>query len=228
MTYIYAYRLTHFGGTAPCFDNCLLTLAICKRDMRRVIGNLYTSKSFDQKNDEIWFLGIIDKGLAKNKKFEAYEDKVIYAAKVTDVKEYHEYFTDCKFEKRADVIYKKTNGKTKLKSGNEYFEHRGSDIHNTQNLQERDFDTAHKNSKKYVLLSKCYCFMNPDDNESIKTIICNKGKWPAGVGHRWFEDEQNKLSQILEQSAKCSDAVNCLPKEIKTIITKNQGCGKKE
>ena len=62
MTYIYSYRLTHFGGTAPCFEDDLLTLAICKRDMRRVIGNLYNSV-FDKietcclkvENDE-WFL----------------------------------------------------------------------------------------------------------------------------------------------------------------------------
>lgn len=36
--YIYSYRLTHFGGTAPCYDGDYLSLAICKRDMRRVIG----------------------------------------------------------------------------------------------------------------------------------------------------------------------------------------------
>ena len=47
--YIYSYRLTYFGGTAPCYDDDLLSLAICKRDMRRVMGRNFNA---DRNNNQ--------------------------------------------------------------------------------------------------------------------------------------------------------------------------------
>lgn len=227
MTYIYSYRLTHFGGTAPCFDDGLMTLAICKRDMRRVIGNLYNSEEFKKYNDEIWFLGIVGNTLANKKEFKDYKDRVIYAAKVTDVKEFYEYFADVSFKNRADVIYKKTHKKTELKSGDEFFEHKGSEIHNDSSLQKRDFDVGHKNSKKYVLISKCYSFINSDDDKGIKTIISDKGKWPTGVGHRRVDDKNNELGKILSGLVKKGKNESVLPTEIKGLLYDKKGCGKK-
>jgi hypothetical protein len=58
-TYVYSYRLTTFGGAAPAYDNGLFSLAICKTDMRRVIGKRWHNE--DKPN--IWVIGINGKGL---------------------------------------------------------------------------------------------------------------------------------------------------------------------
>ena len=65
MNLVYSYRLTNFSGTAPCMDNDSLTLAICKRDMRRVIGRQFIRGT----DDTIWFMGIVGSGLAKYSSF---------------------------------------------------------------------------------------------------------------------------------------------------------------
>ncbi len=222
MTYIYSYRLTYFGGTAPCFDDGLLTLAICKRDMRRVIGNLYNSEKFKKENGEIWFLGIVGNRLAKIETFKKYEDKVIYAAKVKDVKEFHEYFTDTKYKERADVIYEQTQEETELKSGELYFNHTGSAVHQEKDLQKRDFDVDHPNANKYVLFSDEYCFITPEESKKIKNKI---QKWPTGVGHRWFTDDNNELAGILNSLVAKGHNIKALPKEVKEIIKNKKGCG---
>ncbi len=60
---VYSYRLTCFDGTAPCDDEGMLTLAICKRDMRRVIGRKFQRRKKDQRN--ICFIGLMGKDLKK-------------------------------------------------------------------------------------------------------------------------------------------------------------------
>ena len=82
--YIYSYRLTHFGGTAPCYDGDYLSLAICKRDMRRVIGYRFNEIKNKAQNDSIWIVGISGTQLSKNNKYFT-ADRIIYIAKITDV-----------------------------------------------------------------------------------------------------------------------------------------------
>ena len=227
MTYIYSYRLTHFGGTAPCFDGGLLTLAICKRDMRRVIGNLYNSEKFKKENDEIWFLGIVGNALANEKGFENYKDKIIYAAKVNEVVEFHNYYI--KGNNRSDNIYEQTSNESVLISNKIGFKHKkGIDIHSEPELQSRDFDVDHPKSKKYVLKSKEYCFFSNLDSETIKGIIDKYQKWPTGVGHRWFTDDNNELAGILNSLVAKGHNIKALPDKVKEIINNKNGCGKKE
>lgn len=79
------YVLAVDNGFAPCVDNGVLTLAICKPDIRRTAG----------KGD--WIIGVSPK-----------EDghKLCYAAKVTgNPIPGQEYYTQGKFRRRGDCIY---------------------------------------------------------------------------------------------------------------------------
>ena len=80
---IWSYVVTHDGGTAPCVDNNLLSLCICKPVIRRgaVIGD--------------WIIGFARKEVGEN--------LIVYIAEVTEKILMEEYFIDP--EVRQDKIY---------------------------------------------------------------------------------------------------------------------------
>jgi hypothetical protein len=105
---IFAYRLAHDKGFAPCVDNGVLTLACCKggqiRNNKDVITGLrYHIYEYREQNpgDEIYVLGI-------------YKNKLLYYALVTSVMTMIDYFSPEKkviFGNRNDHIYDSKNDK---------------------------------------------------------------------------------------------------------------------
>lgn len=77
---------------------------------------------------------------------------------------------------------------------------------NDSDLQKRDFDVNRKNSRKYVLLSTEFSFI--DKEESGRIIECikeNEGSLkpntkrmiPSGIGHCWFADDSETVIRML-------------------------------
>lgn len=230
MNYIYSYRITYFGGTAPCYDNDLLSLAICKKDMRRVMGRNYNCK---KNNDKYWFIGLIGCALSDDSNSPFTEDdkgRILYIAKLTDVKTFEEYFSENKYKNRKDRIYKESlNGKYNTLGSNKHFDHIDSiNVHSDVYSQNRDWDVQHDCKENYVLLSKEYAFVDVNTAKKIEQVINTSGKLANGVGHTWFETEDNSeivscLESALKKAGK-EHGNDILPEELK--IAHQCGCGK--
>ena len=85
---IWSYVVVHDGGSAPCVDNNILTLCICKPLIRRGanIGD--------------WIVGFAKKKMGTN--------LIIYVAEITEKISMEAYFSDAK--PRLDKIYNLENG----------------------------------------------------------------------------------------------------------------------
>ncbi len=218
--FIYSYRITYFGGTAPCYDSDYLSLAICKRDMRRVVGRRFLNNKND---DSFWIVGIVGKSLSDDENFTNKAGDILYIAKVDDVKNYSEYFENTK-EKRSDKIYIPCNNGNREHNGVR-FAHSGSDIHSDEYLQERDWDESHKNkNEKFVLISNHYCFLNKTDSEKIKSIIGNN--LAKGVGHKVTECSDD-ITVVFKEILKAKQhGISNLPESLRNNETIKRGCGK--
>lgn len=147
MTHLYMYRLTSDTGLAPCVQDNLLTLSVCKggkiRDgkeihtgLRYEIGSRFGS---DYKDDEVYILGI-------------YKNKLLYLARVTEVLTMKEYFGK-KSKGRTDDLYTLRNGK--LLRNKQLFK---EGIHTDEQCR-RDI------AGEFVLLSKYYTYLGRDAKE---------------------------------------------------------------
>jgi hypothetical protein len=83
---LYLYKLTHDDGAAPCVNDDLLTLAICKPRIRTTAGV----------GDVIF--GFAGKRLSR-------DNRLIYIARVTSVEEDGDYYEKATYEHRGDRIY---------------------------------------------------------------------------------------------------------------------------
>jgi hypothetical protein len=219
-TYIYSYRLTSFGGAAPCYDNGLYSLAICKVDMRRAIGQRW----YEENKPNIWIIGINGKGLCReNPHFVS--DELLYIAKVTDVVLFEDYFCDT-LNNRKDKIYIPWNGKDKYDKlfGDEKkfiysggFDLGGTFIHNESYLQDRDWDIKHTNSPKYVLLSDKFAFLDELSSSNIKNILGDTNL-SRGRRHRIMEGS-DEINKMLEQEifGHENHGINNLPIEFRQL-----------
>lgn len=208
---VYSYRLTCFDGTAPCDDYGKFTLAICKRDMRRVIGREFHRRKKDQGN--IWFIGLMGKELKKTFPEDPHSPgEILYLAKLTGVKSFYEYFSEN--GRRKDQIYAPVSeihkGKREIfETGGRYFHHNGkTEVHRELDLQERDWDVQHGGKELYVLESEEYTYIEAGHSINRK-LAC----YPlaSGVGHRKFETE-GYIRQELEDLVEAEDhrKENCL------------------
>ena len=226
-SFIYSYRLTYFGGTAPCYDGNYLSLAICKRDMRRVIGYKFSAVKENNLKDSIWIVGIVGKALEKSNNDFTRED-IIYIAKITSVKTFCEYFSDIK-NARTDKIYiPDTNGQYQ-NQGKFFSPKANNNVHDDKFLWDRDWDEQHRNKEKFVLISQEYAFVNKEQSNIIKTEIGKNAnyKLAKGVGHTWFECDNNSnivtLFEDIIGSAKNHNK-NTLPTSVRNCAY--SGCGK--
>ncbi len=218
--FVYSYRITYFGGTAPCYDADYLSLAICKRDMRRVVGRRFLN---NKNNDIFWIVGIVGKSLGEDENFKDKAGDILYIAKIDDVKNYSDYFGNTE-DKRSDKIYIPCdNGNREHNSVR--FVHNGSEIHSDEYLQDRDWDEAHKSkNEKYVLISNHYCFLDKTDSEKIKGIIGNR--LAKGVGHKVAECSDD-VTAVLEEILKHKQHGKLnLPESLRNNETSKRGCGK--
>ena len=228
---IYSYRLTYFGGTAPCYDNNLLTLAICKRDMRRVIGREFRKNRLKK---TYWFIGIVGTGLEKSSRsvFEGRAGTVLYIAKLKDVIDFSDYFSNPIFRKRLDRIYEESDDGDFGTTGNEKrFKHVDcsiSNVHCEKELQERDWDVAHCSKETFVLVSEEYSFIDPQLSNDLIESLSDGEKLANGVGHSLFEAEDDSrivclMNSIVNNAGK-THSKEKLPQVIRDNC--NKGCGK--
>ena len=95
---IYIYKLTADAGGAPCVQNGLLSLAICKPMIcRRAIRNDF-------------LFGFAAKSLHP-------DNRLIYVARVTEKLCDEKYYKDTRYARRDDCIYKCKAGRFKWKEG---------------------------------------------------------------------------------------------------------------
>lgn len=228
--HIYSYRLTYFGGTAPCYDGNFLSLSICKRDMRRMIGR----ESINNPDDTYWFIGIVGSGLISDSKgvFSDYKTgQILYVAKLKEPVCFEEYFTEDKFRNRKDRIYEKSDdGAYQIEGSKIRFKHiDNNDVHKEKHLQDRDWDVQYGSKETYSLISNDYAFL--DDKTAIglaKIIRDNNGVLAEKQGHRCFEVQEDSslvdaLKSIVEEAGK-THGIDKLPSEL--ICFKTSGCGK--
>ena len=228
--HIYSYRLTYFGGTAPCYYKGLLSLTICKRDMRRMIGRGYLNNP----QDTYWFIGIVGKGLISDSKelsskYEA--GQILYVAKVKNVVSFNHYFTYDKFKNRKDRIYEKSdNGEYPTKESDPSFRHvNNNDVHKEKYLQDRDWDVQHNSKETYSLISDEYVFLDSKTANSLEKIIRDNknGVLAEKQGHRFFEvNEDSPIVSNLCEIISCANnhGINNLPNGFKE--SNLRGCGK--
>jgi hypothetical protein len=97
---VFVYRMVHDDGAAPCHENDLSTLAICKADIRNAA----------QPGDII--IGVVSSTLAKAsvvpKLHTAQEHAIVYIATVDSRMTMQEYCT--MYSDRADAIYEYSSG----------------------------------------------------------------------------------------------------------------------
>ena len=107
-TVLYVYAMTNDSGFAPCVAEGLLTLACCKGGKKGGM-RLSAAKHF-KNNDDVWVLGVCGKRLANKYGKTAYSP--VYLARITNVTEMTEYYTNTKYSGRADAkAYELKNGK---------------------------------------------------------------------------------------------------------------------
>ena len=218
--FVYSYRITYFGGTAPCYDADCLSLAICKRDMRRVDGRRFLN---NKNNDIFWIVGIVGKSLGEDENFKNKDNDILYIAKIDDVKNYSDYFGNTE-DKRSDKIYIPCDNGNREHNGVR-FAHNGSEIHSEEYLQDRDWDEAHKSkNEKYVLISNHYCFLDKTDSETIKNIIGNN--LAKGVGHKVAECSDDVTAVFKEILKHKQHGKLNLPESLRNNETSKRGCGK--
>lgn len=148
MPQLYVYKLVADNGGAPCVWQGLLSLALCKPQIR---------KSAKEK-DVIFGFGGKD-----------YCERLIYVAEITRKPNVGEYYRQKEFAARPDCIYfEDTEGIPQRKSTAKY--------HNR--TDERRRDVGMKFEKAYVLLSKNFKYfgINGDDRHkqdfpSVRSLI---------------------------------------------------------
>lgn len=187
MTVIYAYRLTHDTGFAPCVDNGLLSLACCKGGQIRKKGPTSTgirywigSKEFefDYTKDQVYILGI-------------YKNRFLYLARITEAVEMKKYFIpESQYPRRMDQIYNWTGGKFVR---NDHLKNEG--VHINEDDWQRDVAGG------YVLLSTDYIYLGKDSVENTKILSCA----PAGIGYKKTvgEEAEEIINECKQYKDKC-------------------------
>lgn len=215
---VYSYRITYFGGTAPCYDDGKYTLAICKRDMRRVIGKAMTANP----NLEVWIVAINGRKLGSEFDYE----QINHIAKIKNVITFGEYFNSK--NTRKDCIYEECSKETKYISEDKYFKAKEKNgIHDDENLQDRDWN-IYKNkeckSEKYVLFSDEFKFITSEEESDFIKGKIGVDNLAKGVGHKHcsIDEEVNEyLLKIVNESNN-----HGITKSIQKYQRKKGGCGK--
>ena len=136
---IYVYKMTTDNGGAPCVRNALLSLAICKPDIRRMAKTGSIIFGFGGKD---------------------YDERLLYVARVTDKSPTGSYYRDSRYSKRPDCIYELgKDGKTpELRKAAKY--------HTKSDERKRDVGIAFE--KADVLLSDDFRYFGRDGTTDYK------------------------------------------------------------
>ncbi len=187
MTKLFMYRLTDDTGLAPCVQDGLLSLAVCKggqirngklinTGLRYWIGSQFTT---EYKNDKVYVLG-------------TYYNRFLYLAKITEVMSMEEYYR-CRSANRKDNLYTYKYGELQR---NKYLYKEGFHIEE-QVLRDK--------AGKYVLLSDNYIYLG-------KEAVFNKLINDYGAKTRETKKYSGKEAEkIIKECEKYRDNIIHLP-----------------
>lgn len=155
----YAYVITNDGGTAPCYEDGFLTLAVCKPAIRRVArpGDLviaYNGSGLGDPHGVRW-AGVV-------------KEKLGFA----------DYWRDARFKGRADNIYRPVEGALP-EPVTDAFEHVGGELHPEREHWSRDLDG------RWVLVFRPWWYFGNRGPEAEAGSGLRMG--PVRQGHRVFE-----------------------------------------
>lgn len=168
MPKMYFYKLTNDGGGAPCVQQGLLSLAICKPKIR--MGA--------EPGD--WIFGFTANALDPS-------NRLIYVARVTEKVCQGGYFTLRKYSGRRDSIYRRTrNGRFVWKKNALY--HGPGDL-------PHDLGSPPQYPKAEVLLSNDFRYFGASGTAEYKNCFpeIKKAFEALGRGHRVHHDEPLRL-----------------------------------
>ena len=134
---IYVYKLMTDNGGAPCVWHGLLSLAICKPKIRKVAKIESLIFAFGAKH---------------------YDERLIYAAKVTEKLEFGDYYRKPKYAKRPDCIYRDILGQPQRKQNARY--------HNQSDERKKDVGLNFQNAS--VLLSEDFRYFGKNGTDDYK------------------------------------------------------------
>lgn len=183
MNQVYLYKVTVDDGVAPCPQDGLLTLAICKPAIRRTA----------MKGAYLIGVGSINR----------YQGKLIYVAQIEEPIPGAEYYRrGSAYRDRWDCIYTLTAGKY------EWRNHGGRRVHDpakTGGQMKRDVGFCGRQSNAVVLPSRRFAYFGKDTaNHSEKIWEKFTDIWafahPFGQSHlvHHRSDRQNRLEEFCE------------------------------
>ena len=152
----YLYKVMHDAGTAPCVDDGILTLAICKPAIRR------TAQPGD------WIYGFAAQSrLGK---------RLIYVARVDEALPAGEYYRQARYWKRSDSIYRWRAGRLVQIS---------NDVHGKDNCI-KDIGTPPNYAGARVLVCREFRYFGSADSAQFTSPFPDLMRYVSkvGQGHR--------------------------------------------
>ena len=199
-TIIHSYRVKYDSGLAPCIYDLdrkptgCLTLACCKKNMRRSIGSKFKDKIANKKAD-VFVLGVY--GVTK----------LLYFAKITEVVTMVDYFTDSKYKNRLDNIYDVLSI--------EPLRYKRNKNTNPHHIHPEDCEHNDDWAGEYVLISDCFAYwgkkcpelpqnlldilprckysFDPDQQKEIIGFVRNQNLWDFET---LIQNEPNELKLL--------------------------------
>jgi hypothetical protein len=182
MPKIYFYKLTVDDGGAPCVEEDLLSLAICKPMIRRTAA----------KDDIV--IGFAANSLNP-------DNRLIYVARVNDKLVNGDYFRPGEYSGRSDCIYEWRGGRFAARDGAIYH---GSPDDLVHDLGKGTDDYPRANT----LLSREFCYFGASGSDAYKKTFPIVAKAVAALGRCHRVHHHAGLLAELERLAQWNCALN--------------------
>ncbi len=207
---LYVYKIKHFTGFAPCFDNNTYSLACCKGNKRN--GGMRRSICKRKENDSntnVWILGIAGKELNDSLSKGYSANDMIYLAKIHNESklytwsDYYKKYSNC----RRDAIYSLEDERIIWNGKLDQTEHKPEPRTSRSSCLNTDCSTEiSKNGEK-------------DIYENVKQIIVTEDYWIFDSGIKLPEGITTNRNFTFNENPNGKKRVQI----IKDIIKKNKG-----
>lgn len=169
MRNIYYYTLSYDGGKAPCVMNRLLTLAICKPDIRRVAG------------EDDWVLG-----------FAPREDgwRLRYAAQLGNPILGRSYYMSPRYRHRRDCIYEWKSSRFELR--------RNVKFHKTREDLLKDVGSKTDGYKNAIVLPSRKFWYFGENAKPLSFFLPNEGRALRRKLHRLYQKHRVNHTEAVK------------------------------
>lgn len=175
MPKIYFYKLTVDDGGAPCVEDGVLSLAICKPFIRSTAE-----------------VGDIVIGFAANSLHK--DNRIIYVARVTEKLKNGDYYKQSKYKRRADCIYEWLGGLFVQRAGALY--------HGSPADLAKDLGKHPSYPRANTLLSQEFCYFGASGSATYKTAFTLVGAAVTALRQNHRVNHDPKLLNQLEKLAR--------------------------